>query len=389
MRLADRLQNLPPYLFRRIEEKIERATREGREVISLAIGDPDQPTPEHILEAMVREVKNPRNHTYPTSVGLLEFREAVAQWYGRRGVALKPQSEVLTLIGSKEGIAHLPFCLLNPGDVALMTDPGYPVYRNCTVLAGGEPYLLPITPENGFLPDLSLVPTEVAKRAKLFFINYPNNPTGAVATEKFFEEVVDFARQFDLLVCHDAAYLEITYDGYRAPSFLEVPGAKEVGVEFGSLSKPYNMTGWRLGWVAGNAEAVEALGRLKSNIDSGCFQAVQRAGVAALTGPQECVRRMCEVYQGRRDLVVETLNSMGWRLAKPRGSFYVWAPVPKGYTSAEFVEMVFERTLVIFTPGEEYGPAGQGYFRISLTVNTERLKTALDRLRQVLGRVEV
>lgn len=382
------MRNLPPYLFRRIEEKIERATREGRDVISLAIGDPDRPTPAHIVEAMVREVRDPVNHPYPTSIGLLEFRQAVAGWYRRRGVEVNPQGEVVTLIGSKEGIAHLPFCYLNPGDVALMTDPGYPVYRNCTILAGGEPYYLPIGPDNGFLPDLSAVPTEVARRAKLFFLNYPNNPTGAVATVEFFREVVDFARHYDILVCHDAAYADITFDGYRAPSFLEAPGAREVAIEFGSLSKPYNMTGWRLGWVAGNGDAVGVLGRLKTNVDSGCFLAVQKAGVAALTGPQDCVAETCRLYRERRDLVVEALNALGWKLTGPRGTFYIWAPVPRGYTSAEFVEMLFDRALVIVTPGEEYGRAGQGYFRISLTVPTERLKVALERIRDVLGRVE-
>ncbi|MCR4418746.1 MAG: LL-diaminopimelate aminotransferase [Clostridia bacterium] len=388
MRESKRLQNLPPYLFRRIEEKIERATREGKEVISLAIGDPDRPTPAHVVEAMVREVRDPANHSYPTSVGLPEYRAAVAEWYRRRGVEVDPRSEVVALIGSKEGLAHLPFCFLDPGDLALITDPGYPVYRNCTLLAGGEPYLLPLRPENGFLPDLTAVPAEAARRAKLLFLNYPNNPTGAVADLDFFREAVDFARRYDLLICHDAAYADITYDGYRAPSFLEVPGAKEVAVEFGSLSKPYNMTGWRLGWVAGNAEAVSVLGRLKSNLDSGCFQAVQRAGIAALLGPQDCVREACRLYQERRDLVVGALNSMGWNLAGPKASFYVWAPVPRGYTSAEFVEAVFERALVILTPGEEYGPAGQGYFRLSLTVDTERLKLALERMQKALGRVQ-
>ncbi|MGB9885439.1 MAG: pyridoxal phosphate-dependent aminotransferase [Moorellales bacterium] len=389
MREARRLQNLPPYLFRRIEEKIERAAREGKDVISLAIGDPDQPTPAHVVEAMVREVRDPANHSYPTSVGLMEFRSAVTEWYRRRGVEVDPAGEVVTLIGSKEGLAHLPFCYLDPGDVALITDPGYPVYRNCTLLAGGEPYFLPLRPEKGFLPDLAAVPSEVARRAKLLFLNYPNNPTGAVAGLEFFREAVEFARQYDILVCHDAAYADITYDGYRAPSFLEVPGAKEVAIEFGSLSKPYNMTGWRLGWAAGNRQAVSVLGRLKSNLDSGCFQAVQRAGVAALLGPQDCVRQACRLYQERRDLVIEALNSMGWNLTGPKASFYIWAPVPRGYTSAEFVETVFERALVILTPGEEYGPAGQGYFRLSLTVNTDRLKLALERMRQALGRVQV
>lgn len=385
---ARRLQALPPYLFRRIEEKIERATREGREVISLAIGDPDRPTPAHIVEAMVKEVHDPVNHTYPTSIGLVAFREAVAAWYRRRGVEIEPQGEVVTLIGSKEGLAHIPFCYLDPGDVALMTDPGYPVYRSCTILAGGEPYFLPLAPERGFLPDFSAVPSEVARKAKLLFLNYPNNPTAAVASVDFFHEAVAFARTYDLLICHDAAYIDITYDGYRAPSFLEVPGAKEVAIEFGSLSKPYNMTGWRLGWVAGNGDAVSVLGRLKTNLDSGCFQAVQKAGVAALLGPQDCVREVCRLYQQRRDLVVEALNGMGWKLEKPRATFYIWAPVPRGYTSAEFAEMLFDRALVIVTPGEEYGQAGRGFFRLSLTVDTERLKTALERLRRALGRVE-
>lgn len=389
MEQAQRIQKLPPYLFARIERKIEEAREKGVDIISLGIGDPDLPTPSHIIDKLAEEARHPENHRYPTSVGMLSFRQAVADWYNRRyGVELDPRSEVVTLIGSKEGIAHISFCYVNPGDINLVPDPGYPVYGIGTLLAGGEPYLMPLKEEQGFLPDLSAIPSDVARRAKLMFINYPNNPTGAVVQNNFFAEVVEFAKSYDIIVCHDAAYSEITYDGYRAPSFLATPGAKEVGIEFNSLSKPYNMTGWRLGWACGRAEVIEALGRIKSNIDSGVFQAVQYAGIAALTGPQDGLQEVCRVYQERRDLVVEGFNSLGWRLSKPLGTFYVWAPVPRGYTSESFAEAVLEKAGVIVTPGNGYGTYGEGYFRIALTIDKERIKEALERLRRALGKVQ-
>ncbi|WP_227767011.1 LL-diaminopimelate aminotransferase [Zhaonella formicivorans] len=389
MREAERIRKLPPYLFARIEKKIAEAKEKGVDIISLGIGDPDRPTPDHIIAKLVEEAHNPANHQYPSSVGLLEYRKAVAAWYKRRfGVELDPKTEVVTLIGSKEGIAHINFCYVDPGDINLVPDPGYPVYGIGTLLAGGEPYLMPLKAENGFLPDLEAIPSEVAKKAKLMFINYPNNPTGALATLDFYRDVVAFAKEYDVIVCHDAAYSEITFEGYKAPSFLQAPGAKEVGIEFNSLSKPYNMTGWRIGWAAGRADVIEALGRLKSNLDSGAFQAVQYAGIAGLLGDQECVQRMCEVYRERRDVVVDGLNAMGWSLEKPKATFYIWAPVPKGYTSAGFAEVVLEKAGVIVTPGNGYGEYGEGYFRISLCIEKERIIEALRRMQEAIGKVE-
>ncbi|BCV20934.1 LL-diaminopimelate aminotransferase [Moorella sp. Hama-1] len=389
MQEARRIRELPPYLFARIEKKIAAARERGVDIISLGIGDPDMPTPAHVIDKLVAAAHNPENHRYPTSEGLLAFRQAVAGWYQRLyGVDLDPRREVVTLIGSKEGIAHISLCYVDPGDINLVPDPGYPVYNIGTLLAGGESYFMPLTAANGFLPDLGAIPGDVARRAKLMFINYPNNPTGAVADLKFFREVVEFAKSYDLIVCHDAAYSEITYDGYHAPSFLQTPGAKEVGIEFNSVSKPYNMTGWRLGWACGRADVIEALTRIKSNVDSGAFQAVQYAGIAALTGPQEGLAEVRRVYQERRDIIVDGFNSLGWHLDKPKATFYVWAPVPKGYTSASFAEMVLEKAGVIITPGNGYGSYGEGYFRIALTISKERMREAIERLGRVLGKVE-
>lgn len=384
-----KMKTLPPYLFARIEQKIADARTKGLDLISLGIGDPDLPTPPHILDAMTESLRNPANHQYPSSVGLLSFRQAVAAFYRRRfGVELDPQTEVVSLIGSKEGIAHISFCYLDPGDLSLVPDPGYPVYGIGTLLAGGTAYSLPLVVENGFKPVLADIPTAVAKKAKLMFLNYPNNPTGAVAGLDFFNEVVAFAREFNILVCHDAAYTEIAYDGYRPPSFLMAPGAKEIGIEFHSLSKTYNMTGWRVGWACGNPDAVEVLGRFKSNVDSGVFQAIQEAGIAALRGDQSCVEEMRRIYQERRDLVIAGLQAMGWRPAAPQAGIYVWAPTPKGFTAESFAELVLEKAKVIITPGRGYGERGEGFFRISLTTPTDRLRTALNRMQATLGRVE-
>ncbi|MBO8127696.1 MAG: LL-diaminopimelate aminotransferase [Peptococcaceae bacterium] len=383
---AKRIEKLPPYLFARIEKLIEEKKAQGVDVISLGIGDPDTPTPQHIIKRAQEELENPANHQYPSSAGMLSYRQAVADWYDRRfGVQLDPESEVVSLIGSKEGIAHIAWCYVDPGDVVLVPDPGYPVYGQGTILAGGEPYYLPLKAENGFLPDLSAVPEDIARRAKMLFINYPNNPTGAIATKEFFAGVVDFARKHEILVCHDAAYSEIAFDGYRPPSFLETPGAKEVGIEFHSVSKTYNMTGWRIGWAVGNSGAVQALGRLKTNIDSGVFQAVQHAAITALSGPQDNVKELCEMYRERRDLVVDTLNNLGWNLVKPKATFYIWVPVPPGYTSTSFAEEVLDKTGVVITPGIGYGQEGEGYFRISLTIPKERLAEAMSRMKENLG----
>ncbi len=388
MKVANRLEMLPPYLFARIEQKIEEAKAKGVDVISLGIGDPDLPTPEHIIKALVEQAYNPENHRYPTSAGLLSFRTAVAKWYQKRfGVTLDPHGEVVALIGSKEGIGHISFCYLQEGDYALVPDPGYPVYGIGASLAGAQNYFLPLNEDKGFLPDLSLVPTEVARKARLLFINYPNNPTGAIAGKKFYEEVVSFARAYDIIVCHDAAYSEITFDGYVAPSFLEVDGAKDVGIEFHSLSKTYNMTGWRLGWAAGNSDIIKALGTLKSNLDSGVFQAVQYAGIAALEGPQECIEKMRAVYQERRDFAVEGLRSMGWNGALPKATIYMWIQVPQGYTSTQFAELVLEKAGVVITPGIGYGDNGEGYFRIALTVDKKRIAEAFTRIKNAFGRL--
>jgi len=386
---AKRIKQLPPYLFARIEKTIEKAKSEGVDVISLGIGDPDRPTPGHIIDKLCEQAHNPENHRYPSSVGMLKYREAVAQYYKERfGVGLDPKSEVVTLIGSKEGIAHISLCYLDPGDVALIPDPGYPVYGIGALLAGAESYTMPLKAENGFLPDLDAIPVNIAQRAKLMFVNYPNNPTGAIANDDFYKKLIEFARKYDIIVCHDAAYQEIAFDGYRPPSFLEYPGAKDVGIEFGSLSKSFNMTGWRIAWAVGNPSVVEALGRIKSNVDSGAFQAVQYAGIAALSGPQDCPAEMSEIYKERAKIVIDGLNSMGWNLEMPKATIYVWVPVPKGYTSISFAEMVFEKTGVVITPGNGYGEYGEGFFRIALTVEKERMEEAIERFKKSIGPLE-
>ncbi|AGL02386.1 LL-diaminopimelate aminotransferase [Desulfoscipio gibsoniae DSM 7213] len=386
---AQRVKNLPPYLFARIEKLVEEKRAAGVDIISLGIGDPDMPTPGYIIEELQKQAEYRVNHQYPSSVGMLAYRQAVAQWYSNRfGVELDAASEVVSLIGSKEGIAHISFCYLNPGDVVIVPDPGYPVYAGGAILAGAEPYYVPLTAEKGFLPDLSAIPTDVANRAKMMFINYPNNPTGAVAGDEFYREVISFAREYNILICHDAPYSEMAYDGYKPPSFLQFPGAKEVGIEFHSVSKTYNMTGWRIGWAAGHPQVVDALGRLKSNIDSGQFQAIQYAAIQGLTGPQDAVFQMQKVYQERRDILVDALNSMGWQLEKPKATFYVWAPVPAGHTSESFAELVLDKAGVVITPGTGYGNNGAGFFRIALTVERERMVEALERLKKNIGPVK-
>lgn len=386
---AQRIKNLPPYLFARIERMIAQKRAEGVDIISLGIGDPDMPTPDYIIEELSREAKNPANHQYPSSVGMINFRQAVADWYGRRfGVELDPKTEVVSLIGSKEGIGHISWCYLDPGDTVLVPDPAYPVYAGGAILAGAVPYYVPLTAERGFLPDFADIPSDVAKKAKMMFLNYPNNPTGAVATEAFFREAVAFAREYQILICHDAPYTEVAFDGYKPISFLQTPGAKEVGIEFHSVSKTYNMTGWRIGWASGHPDVVEALGRLKSNLDSGQFQAVQYAAIAALSGPQDIVAYNNGVYRERRDILVDGLNEIGWKLEKPKATIYVWAPVPPGHTSESFAELVLEKAGVVVTPGTGYGPKGAGYFRMSLTLSTGRLKEAIERIKKQVGTVK-
>ena len=389
MKPAKTIQNLPPYLFARIEKLIAEAKEQGKDIISLGIGDPDRPTPPHVINTLIEQAQNPVNHQYPSSVGMLEYRRAVADWYQSRfGVNLDPKTEVVSRIGSKEGIGHISFCYLNPGDLSLVPDPGYPVYSIGALLANANSYPMPLSPENGFLPDLKAIPETVAKEAKIMFLNYPNNPTGATADLNFFQEVVDFARRYDILVCHDAAYSEVYFDGQAPVSFLQAEGAKEVGIEFHSVSKTYNMTGWRVGWAAGNAEAIDVLGRFKSNVDSGVFQAIQYAGITALTGPQDCVEEMRQVYQERRDVVINGLRKMGWQIEPPKATIYVWAPVPKGYTSSSFAELVLSKAGVVITPGLGYGERSDGYFRIALTQEVDRIQEALDRMQAALGTLE-
>jgi LL-diaminopimelate aminotransferase len=389
MGIADpskRLEAIPPYKFQELEQQIADKRAAGIDVISLGIGDPDQPTYSHVVEAMQRAVADPGNHRYPSNRGREEFRQGFGEFYDRRfGVEIDPKSEVIPAIGAKECIYNLCFAFLDPGDVALASDPGYPVYTGGPILAGAEAELLPLVPELGFAPDLAAVAPEVAARARLMFLNYPNNPTGAIVPEGFFETVVAFAREHDVLIVHDNAYSETTYDGYVAPSFLATPGAKEVGVEVFSLSKGYNMTGWRCAAILGNAEAIQTYWRLKTNVDSGLFEAVQMAGVAALEGPAEPMRRMNETYRRRRDLVVSALGEIGVEVASPQGTIYVWAPVPAGHTSTSFCELVLEEAAVVVSPGSMYGPSGEGFFRIALTAPDERIEEAVERMREHLS----
>ncbi len=379
---ASRVEKIPPYLFARIDKKKTEARSRGIDLIDFGIGDPDIPTPDNIVECMQRETANPKNHQYPSYEGMFEFRKAVTDWYLTRfGVDLDPRTEVVTLIGSKEGIAHLPWAYIESGDVALIPSPGYPVYKITTLLAGGTPYIMPLLEENGYLPRFDLIPEDVLRKAKLLFVNYPNNPTGAHGDDEFYMKVLDVAKKYDILVCHDAAYSEIAYDGYNPRSILEFDKEKKHSIEFHSLSKTYCMTGWRIGFAVGNADAIYNLGKLKTNIDSGVFQAIQYAGIEALTGNQDSVAAMKETFQKRRDLVVEGLHSVGIKVDKPRATFYIWAKVPEGYTSADFCEKLIEETGIVVTPGSGFGDEGEGYFRISITINEERIREAIKRLK--------
>lgn len=381
MKIAKRVENLPPYLFVEITRKIAEKKARGEEVISFAIGDPDIATPRHIIDRLVEASRDPVNHRYPESEGLPELRRAIAAWYMRRfGVTLDPDKEVLPLIGAKEGIAHVAFCFIDPGDTALVPDPGYPVYSIGTTLAGGRPFYMPLTEKNNYLPDLKKIPETVIARSKLLWLNYPNNPTGAVADQSFFDEVVAFARRTGIAVCHDAPYTEVAYDGYRPVSFLQSQGARDVGIEFHSLSKSFNMAGWRIGMAVGNATIIRALKTLKSNIDSGIPQAIQYAAIEALNGPDECIAEHNALYQRRRDLVVEGLNKIGLKAVCPKASLYVWARVPEGYTSAEFAADLLEQVGVVVTPGIGYGRNGEGYVRLSLTIPDASLLKGLSRL---------
>ncbi|MDQ2621678.1 MAG: LL-diaminopimelate aminotransferase [Actinomycetota bacterium] len=377
---------MPPYMFAELEKKIARMRADGIDVISLGIGDPDLPTYRHIVSAMREAVADPGTQNYPSNRGRPEFRQAFAGFYRDRfGVDIDPESEVMPAIGAKECIYNLCFAFLDPGDVALASDPGYPVYTGGPILAGAEAVLLPLKERLGFAPDLDAIDEQTARRARLLFLNYPNNPSGAVVPDGFFEKAVEFARRHEILVVHDNAYSETTYDGYVAPSFLATPGAREVGVEVFSLSKGYNMTGWRAAAILGNADAIQTYWRLKTNVDSGLYEAVQLAAVAALEGPEQPLAEMNAIYARRRDLTVETLRSIGVDVKSPKGTIYVWAPVPGGYTSTSFCEKVLDEAAVVISPGSMYGRSGEGYFRISLTTPDDRLTEALERMRQHLA----
>jgi LL-diaminopimelate aminotransferase len=377
---AKRLDNLPPYLFAQIDALKAQKRAEGIDLIDLGVGDPDLPTPKHIVDALCEAARDPSTHHYPDYLGMLAYRQAVASWYDQRfGVKLDPKKEVLALIGSKEGIAHIPEAFVNPGDYVLVSDPGYPVYKTSTLFAEGKSHPMPLLEENGFLPDYAAIPKDVLKNAKLMFIGYPNNPTGAAASINFFEETVEFAKDNDIIVVHDNAYSEISFDGYKSPSFLQAKGAMDVGLETHSLSKTYNMTGWRIGMCVGNAGLIEAFGRVKTNIDSGVFDAVQRAAITALTGPQDCVAQACAVYQERRDALVTGLRSLGFDVTSPKASFYVWMKVPD---SVEFVAKMINEAGIVITPGTGFGASGAGYVRFAMTRPVDRINEAVRRMKE-------
>jgi LL-diaminopimelate aminotransferase len=378
---AARLQLIPPYLFKAIDEKKEQVRAQGVDIIDLGVGDPDLPTPKFIVDRMKEAVEDPATHRYPSYSGMNNFRDTAARWYKRRfGVDLDPESEVITLIGCKEGIAHLPLGVNDPEDVNIMTSPAYPVYRMGTLFAGATPFFAPLLRENNFLPDFNEIPPIDARDAKLFFFNYPNNPTGAVADLEFFQKMLAFCQEYHIVPVHDASYTELAFDGYRPPSFLEVPGAKDSGIEFHSLSKTYNMTGWRLGMVVGNREVLAALGKIKSNVDSGVFNAIQMAGIAALDSDQSCVKENCRIYQERRDVVISGLKKLGYDLLTPQATFYIWLPVPQGFDSMKFATHLLEHAGIVTVPGVGFGEPGEGFVRLALTVPKERLEEAVGRI---------
>jgi LL-diaminopimelate aminotransferase len=384
-KVSQKLQSLPPYLFVEIDKAKRKARQEGRDIIDLGVGDPDQPTPRHIIERLCQAAQDPAHHRYALDQGMPALRKSMAEWYnGRFGVELNPDTEILPLIGSKEGIAHFPLAFLNPGDYSLVPDPCYPPYKGGTIFASGKPYLMPLRQENGFLPDLSKIPAGICKKAKLLYVNYPNNPTSAVAGKDFYSRLIGFAKKHKLIIVSDLAYSEMAYDGYRPSSLLEEEGARDVAIEFHSLSKTYNMTGWRVGWACGNAQLVSALAKVKSNIDSGIFSAVQVAGLAALEGRQEFIQTMCALYQERRDVLVGGLQALGLCANVPKATFYVWIKIPKKTTSIKFCSLILEKANIVVTPGVGFGKYGEGYMRMALTVSKERIKEAVDRLRKII-----
>jgi LL-diaminopimelate aminotransferase len=387
MEFAKRLDRLPPYLFVQVNRRIAELQAQGKDIINFGIGDPDLPTPPHIVERLCQAAHDPANHRYPETVGLPELRQAISEWYERRfGVTLNPATEVLPLVGSKEGIGHMALCLIGPGDLTLVPDPSYPPCSLGTILAGGDPYFMPLKEKNDFLPDFEAIPDEVADRAKLMWLNYPNNPTGATADLDFFERAVGFAEEHDLVICHDAPYTEVAFEGYKPPSFMQAPGARKIGVEFHSLSKTYHMTGWRIGMIVGNADMVNALFRVKSNLDSGVPQAIQYAAVEALRGSQGHIAEHNSVLQRRRDRLANVLNEVGLKARIPRATFYIWARIPQGYTSLDFTRTLLDEVGIAVTPGPGYGKEGEGYIRFSLTISDDRLEEGANRLSSWRGR---
>lgn len=383
--LARRVKDLPPYLFATIDKMKQEAIAKGVDLIDMSIGDPDIPTPKHIVESMRRAVRNPEHHKYPSYIGMLSFRQAVADWYKKRfNVTLDPKTEVLSLIGSKEGIGHMPLAFINPGDYVLLTSPGYPVYPVSTLFAGGKSHVMPLLAKNNYLPDLNAIPENVLKKAKLMFINYPNNPTSACTDKAFFKEVIKFAAKNNILICHDAAYSEMYYDDEMPPSFLELPGAKDVGIEFHSLSKTYNMTGWRIGFAVGNKDAIAGLGKIKTNIDSGIFQAIQEAGIEALKTDDKILKKLRDTYQARRDTLCDGLKKLGLEANKPKATFYLWVKCPKGISSMDFTALLLNKTGILTTPGNGFGAPGEGYIRFALTVPVKRIKEAVQRMSKIL-----
>ncbi len=381
--VSKRIKQLPPYLFAEIDRLKEEVIAKGMDVIDLGVGDPDIPTPNEIVKAAKKALEKPENHRYPSYVGMYEFRKAVADWYKRRfGVELDPNTEVVSLIGSKEGIAHLPLAYIDSGDYALVPDPGYPVYPVAVMFAGGEVYKMSLLEENGFLPDLDAIDRDILRKTKLMFIGYPNNPTSAVAEKDFYKKVIELAKEFDFIVASDNAYSEICYDNYKPISFLEVEGAKDVGIEFHSLSKTFNMTGWRIGFAVGNKDVIAALGKVKTNIDSGIFQAVQEAGIYALNNAETLNKNIRDVFQTRRDQMAEALQKAGLEFKKPLATFYFWVKVPEGFTSAEFTKKLLQEKGIVVTPGNGFGDAGEGYFRISIT--NPRIEEAVERIKSAV-----
>lgn len=382
---SKRLENLPPYLFAEIDKAKRYARGEGRDLIDLGVGDPDLPTQDYIIEKLSEAAKDPQNHRYALNQGISKLRRAIAGWYKRRfNVDLNPESEILPLIGSKEGIAHMPLAFVNPGDYVLAPDPCYPPYRSSAILSGGQVFSMPLLVENSFLPDFKEIPLKIRKKAKLMFLNYPNNPTAAIANKEFYLKAIDFAFKHNTIIAHDAAYSELSYDGYRPMSFLELEGAKDTGVEFHSLSKTYNMAGWRIGWVCGNADIVSGIARVKSNIDSGIFSAIQIAASEALNGPEEHIQRMRALYQERRDELYAGLKSIGWKASIPQATFYGWVPVPGGSDSRSFAELLLKRCDIVAAPGIGFGAYGEGYIRFALTVSKERIREAIERIKKRL-----